>query len=209
VKIKLCGFKKIEDINFALNKGCDFVGLNNISISKRFLNSFRILELVEKLLPERRSQLVVLVNHYDEIFLLKLKELGVSFIQSYLKKEDDLLVKEQGFSIIKAFNISSEDDITYIKSFDLQIYDYILLDTKVEGQLGGTGKAFDWQLFKILKKEIDSDLILAGGLNIENICQAIKVTETSFVDLAGAVEDKGGNKSFELIQGFIEAARAC
>lgn len=208
VKIKLCGFKKIEDISFALSNGIDYIGLNNIAISKRFLNSDEILSLIENLPLNKRSSIVVLINHLDTFFLQKLKTLGVEFIQSYLTAKDDLELYELGMKIIKVFSIASKTDFQEIFEAKLNLYSYLLIDTKVAGTLGGTGLSFDWNLFRDLQSQINLELILAGGLKTENVLEALNLSNASFIDLAGGVEEKSGQKSYSQIKELIRLVKA-
>jgi phosphoribosylanthranilate isomerase len=208
VKIKLCGFKKIEDISFALSNGIDYIGLNNIAISKRFLNADEILSLVENLPLSKRSSIVVLINHLDLIFIEKLRALGVEFIQSYLNSKDDLELNELGLKIIKVFSVASKADFQEIFNAKLNLYSYLLIDTKVDGSLGGTGLSFDWNLFRDLQSQINLELILAGGLKSENILEALEISNASFIDLAGGIEEKSGQKSYSLIKELIRLVRA-
>jgi phosphoribosylanthranilate isomerase len=207
VKVKLCGFKKIEDINFAFSQGVDFIGLNNIAVSPRFLNTDDILLLLNKIPLDYRSNIVVLLNHFELEFLKKLKAAGVLYIQSYLLEIEDAELFSLGFKVIKVFSISSAADVDEVKDFDFQNYSYCLLDTKVDGSLGGTGKTFNWQLFSEIGLCLNIDLILAGGLNPENIDKALNETKARFIDLAGGVEEKTGEKSYALIKELISAIK--
>jgi phosphoribosylanthranilate isomerase len=204
VTVKLCGFNKLEDINFAINAGIDYIGLNNIAISKRFVTADEIITLLEKLSLENRLKIVVLLNYFNFDFLVKLKELGVKFIQSYLANDEDKELFSMGFKLIKVFSIASKEDIIEVKNFDFTNYSYCLLDTKIEGSMGGTGQTFNWQLYSELDLSLTIKMILAGGLNAENVRQALSETKASFIDLAGGVEEKTGQKSYALIKELIE-----
>lgn len=212
-KIKLCGFKNIEDINFALSSGADYVGLNNISISKRFVTANEILNLVTALNLDQRIKIVVLINHFDEDFLWALRKLGVKLIQSYLSDENDKKLFELGFEVIKCFPVADNNDLAELLKTKFDDYAYLLLDTKSEG-LGGSGASFDWTLFAQAKAQLTTDikLILAGGLNETNIKQAIETSGADFVDLASGVEvqsgENQGNKSYALIKKVVDITKA-
>ena len=208
MKLKLCGFKKIEDINFAFNAGVDFIGLNNISISKRYIHAGEILTLLSSLSEDRKAKIVPLLNYYDEDFVTELKTQAVVYIQSYLDDKDDRKLLDKGFKLIKPFQVANNDDLEEITKLDLSFYDYLLLDTKHEDALGGTGESFDWQLFTALKSCVDKELILAGGLHRSNIKEAIDKTSASFIDIASGVEDANANKSFSLIKEIVTLVKA-
>jgi phosphoribosylanthranilate isomerase len=82
----------------------------------------------------------------------------------------------------------------------------LLVDTKVSGVSGGTGKVFDWQLVTDLAKQ--RELVLAGGLTPKNVAAAVRVLEPFGVDVASGVELVPGVKDDELVTAFVLAVRS-
>jgi len=80
-----------------------------------------------------------------------------------------------------------------------------VLDSKVEGVRGGSGKTFDWSLIKALKRT--SHVILGGDWNPANVAQAIQETSPDWVDVASGVELFPGEKNAELMDAFIREVR--
>lgn len=84
----------------------------------------------------------------------------------------------------------------------------VLLDTKVKGALGGTGRAFDWPLAKAISATTRRPFILAGGLNPANVAQAIDAAQPWGVDVASGVEGEDGRQDLDKIRAFVSNAKA-
>lgn len=110
--------------------------------------------------------------------------------------------------IIKVIHITPEYDIEELKAKVLLYADvaqFLLFDSKIGDQWGGTGQTFDWNVLK----EITGDVpfFLSGGLNPENIKEAIETVHPYAVDVSSGVEEKPGLKDFEKIEALMEAVR--
>ena len=86
-------------------------------------------------------------------------------------------------------------------------YAGLLLDTKLPGQSGGTGKTFAWAELQALRREAKSPLWVAGGLTTANVAEAIQLLRPDGVDVSGGVESSRGVKDCAAIAAFIAAAR--
>jgi phosphoribosylanthranilate isomerase len=82
----------------------------------------------------------------------------------------------------------------------------VLLDTKVEGKAGGTGRTFDWNI-AAEAKSFGKPIILSGGLNPDNIERAIQVAGPTAVDASSGIESAPGKKSPEKVREFIRRAK--
>jgi phosphoribosylanthranilate isomerase len=104
--------------------------------------------------------------------------------------------------IIKAFRAGSEFD-------PLQVVDYpgsiALLDAKVDGRYGGTGRVFDWEV--AIETKNYAPVMLAGGLNVNNIAEAISTVRPFAVDVCSGVEAEPGRKDPARLRDFLAAAR--
>nr|NIT12766.1 N-(5'-phosphoribosyl)anthranilate isomerase [Candidatus Dadabacteria bacterium] len=105
-------------------------------------------------------------------------------------------------SVIKALRIKNPLDLNEFDSFATRA---ILFDTYSDTDYGGTGKSFDWKILKKLKT--DKKIILSGGLNPDNVKQAVKIVRPYAVDVSSGVEKSPGIKDHKKIQRFIEAVK--
>ena len=113
----------------------------------------------------------------------------------------DEVARRTGAQIIKAARVEGEGDVRALGSY--QRVGYHLLDTRVEGQAGGTGETFDWRL--ALQHRGGVPLILSGGLNPDNIVEAIETVRPFAVDVASGTEASPGVKDAAKVTAFMEA----
>lgn len=106
--------------------------------------------------------------------------------------------------VIKAVRIGSGFDIADIEAYNV---DWVLLDSLVPGQYGGTGVAFAWHEAQTLRWRLKNRVMVAGGLTPENVGEAIRILSPDGVDVSGGVETNG-TKDSEKIYRFIQAVRA-
>ena len=183
VKIKICGIKRLEDIEIVNKYKPDFIGFV-FANSKRKV-SYNLALNLRKNLSEDISAVGVFVDA-DKKEILKLYNDGIIDIAQLHGNEDenyicDLKKKTQNkLKVIKAIEISQNTDLS---KYDDYNSDYLLLDS---GK--GSGKTFDWNL---IKKDLKKDFFLAGGLNSSNISQAISEFNPYAVDLSSALEVDG------------------
>ncbi|MEU7897666.1 phosphoribosylanthranilate isomerase [Nonomuraea sp. NPDC049152] len=104
--------------------------------------------------------------------------------------------------VIKSIRVGSREDLAGLERYHV---DAFLLDAKVDGHFGGTGRRFDWSLLEGV--ELARPLILAGGLDSENVADAVKQTRPYAVDVCSGVESAVGVKSRQKVRAFVENAR--
>lgn len=197
-KIKICGLRSIDDINIVNNLLPDFIGFIFYKKSKRYIEPTKAKELNESLDKNIKS-VGVFVNEEIETVIKISNLVNLNIIQlhgneseEYINKLNTLTNKE----IIKVYRV--KDNITF-SEVDVTYY---LFDTFVENY-GGEGKVFDWS--KIEDIDTSKRVILAGGINIDNIDKALR-TKADIIDLSSAVEIEG-KKDYKLVKQVIEAVR--
>ncbi len=198
-KIKICGLTNLIDAKNALNLGADFIGFVNIITSPRFVSVDELEKISLQLTDSERSKAVMLADTNSEEETLNITaRLGFKIIQNYsdLKATEINKLRLLGYKIFKPLRVADEDDIAHIDDFR-ELCDLIILDTKIDNRLGGTGETFDWLLFDKAKRLTTIPLGLAGGLNPENIAEAISLTKPYLVDISSSLESKPGIKSLE------------
>jgi len=105
--------------------------------------------------------------------------------------------------VIKALRVGAGFHPRDLAAYDVE---WILLDSFVAGQQGGTGITFDWQQAQLLRQKIKVPLFLAGGLTAENVGEAVGILSPEGLDVSGGVETNG-SKDVEKIKRFLSAAR--
>jgi len=105
--------------------------------------------------------------------------------------------------VIKAVRVDSDFDPLVLVAYEVA---WLLFDSFVAGQQGGTGVAFDWQRAQKLREQIKTPLFVAGGLTVENVGNAVEILSPEGLDVSGGVETKC-SKDIEKIKQFLIAAR--
>ena len=195
-KIKMCGLSRAEDIQAANAIKPDYIGFVFAEISKRKVSALEASKLKSKLDPEIKAVGVFLDDKLD--FVASMLNLGiVDVVQLHGSEDEEYIEKVRKITnkpIIKAFIIRSEEDV---KRAEKSTADYILLDG---GK--GEGRAFDWSLLK----EIKRPYFLAGGLNPDNVGDAVKALKPFAVDVSTGIETYGV-KDREKMTAFANTVR--
>ncbi|PGS52589.1 phosphoribosylanthranilate isomerase [Bacillus sp. AFS041924] len=197
MKVKICGITDLKTAQIAINAGADAVGFV-------FAESKRQIEIAEakkiiKSLPDSILKIGVFVNETKEIVESIFQEVGLTHLQLH-GDETPEFCRSLSFPVIKALRVQSEKDVEKIAEYDC---DYILVDSPSGKYRGGNGTTFNWELLN--SKKIDN-LILAGGLTIDNVIPASSIVKPIMVDVSSGVETNG-NKDEEKIKSFIKKVK--
>ncbi|WP_288267044.1 phosphoribosylanthranilate isomerase [uncultured Methanobrevibacter sp.] len=183
VKIKICGLKRLEDIEIVNKYRPDYMGFV-FADTKRKVSHELARQLKDKLDPEIISVGVFVDAPKEEI--VELFENGtIEMAQLHGLESEDYIkdlkaMTDNRLIVIKAIEMSQDTDLL---KYDSSNADYLLLDS---GK--GSGKTFDWRL---IRKDLKKDFFLAGGLNKDNVTQAIEEFEPYAVDLSSSLEVNG------------------
>lgn len=200
-KIKICGLRRMEDIEYVNEFSPDYIGFI-FADSKRYVEPSCVKRLIEKLSPEIKTVGVFVnedINKISEISSM----LNLDVIQLHGDENNDYILKlrnEKLREIWKAVSVKNSDDLEKMSKIKA---DRILLDTYKKGERGGSGESFNWDILENVNCE---DIILAGGLNCGNIRNAIQEVRPYMVDVSSGTESDGF-KDREKIKKCIEAAR--
>jgi phosphoribosylanthranilate isomerase len=204
MKIKICGISTIESAIAAESAGAEYIGFVFFEKSPRNVTPKQAAEIATHLKNETKKVALV-VDASDEFLENILREFNPDFIQLHGKENGarTLEIKNKfGKKIIKAISVESADDLKKAEEFKA-IADYILFDAKPPKNSvlpGGNGVSFDWNILKNFSG--DYNWILSGGLNTQNVSEAIKLTHAKFVDVSSGVESSAGVKDLEKIKEF-------
>lgn len=203
VKVKICGIKTLQDVEFVNRQKPDFTGFVFYSLSKRYVSLITARSLKAKLNKKIKS-IGVFVNAPPEK-IAAAAELGIIKMVQLHGDETNVYIAELRkictLPIIKAVRVREEADIKKAAFYNC---DYFLFDTYSTASYGGTGRQFDTQLLKGVK--INKPYFLAGGLNAGNVRSALKGLKPYAVDVSGGVET-GGSKDETKIKNFIKQVK--
>lgn len=211
IVIKTCGLKTPEIVAHSVNNGADQIGFIFFEKSPRHVS---VTQAAQAALPARgKAKIVAVTVDANDEYLDEIAQgLKPDVMQLHGKESPERVqtVKDRyQLPVMKAFSIRTGDDLKKIAPYK-DIANLMLLDAKApEGSElpGGNGVSFDWSLLKELDPEID--FMLSGGLNSENICEAMKNTRAMGLDVSSGIENSPGNKDKSLMDGFFLAIHAC
>jgi phosphoribosylanthranilate isomerase len=208
--VKICGLSTRETLEVALDAGADMVGFVFFPPSPRHLS----LEIARDLgkQAKRRAIKVALTVDADDATLANIVEaLQPDILQLHGKETVARLrdIKQKfGLEAMKAIAVESVADLASLPGY-AAVADRILFDArppKGATRPGGLGAVFDWHLLENL--DLKLPFLVSGGLNADNVAQALRVTRAGGVDVSSGVEREPGVKDDEMIRAFIRAARA-
>ncbi len=200
VRVKICGITRKEDALAAMEAGAHALGLVFYPKSPRYVEPQRARDLVGGL-PPLVSWVGVFVDVPVEEMITTARMVGLDTLQLHGDESPQVCrtCREEGFRVIKALRLASRDDLKAGEDYR-GVISALLLDTKVSGEYGGTGRSFPWELATEIR---GIPVILAGGLNPENVAEAIKVARPWGVDVSSGVERAPGIKDHEKMRRFI------
>lgn len=204
-RLKICGLTSVDDATLAVQAGAWALGVILWEGSKRHCD----LETAQAIAAtHRRSAEVVgvFVNAPLDEVVRTVDVAQLSMVQLHGDEGPSFcteVARRTGVKVIKAGRVAARWDIQEMERYRTDLH---LLDTRVEGAVGGTGETFDWSLTRERMTRIP--LILAGGLDASNVGEAIVAVEPFAVDVAGGTEASPGVKDPEKITAFAAAVKA-
>lgn len=200
MKVKICGITDIRTAKIVCEYGADAIGFV-FAKSKREITPDQAKQMIEEL-PENVMKVGVFVNESIELIQNIVTYCGLTHVQLH-GDEQNYHIKRLNIPCIKAIGVSSREDIERAEEYET---DFILFDSPKEQFHGGNGKTFSWELLR--SNPIGKKCILAGGLQLENIAEAIEMVQPYMVDVSSGVETNG-KKDIEKIKKFITKAKEC
>ena len=206
--VKICGITSKRDLKAAQELGANFVGFVLEEKSKRFINLERLDSLC-MIIRKPLKSVALLVDPSNDFLKRLLMSSKVDYIQLHGEESPERveeIAKITNVPLIKAIGVEKESDLLNIRSYE-NFVDYILLDSKAKENVrlkGGRGIAFNWNIIKGFN--FNKPWFLAGGLNANNVMDAMKATGAKMVDVSTGVENTPGKKSFDKMRRFIGRA---
>lgn len=226
VAVKICGLTDREALHASIEAGASFLGFVFVPSSKRYIKPEQARDLLATLPHPALCRFQTAVPSIEQTEALVLTALFVDptdadieaalILRPFLgliqlhgnetPKRVTEIKKLTGLPVMKAIPILSADDFSSVKSYE-KVADMLLFDTKVgKSPTGGTGKSFDWTL--LAGRTFTKPWMLAGGLNVKNVKQAIKQSGASIIDVSSGVETDG-KKDVQKIKALLQACYDC
>jgi len=199
-KVKICGITNSEDALAAVDMGADILGFNFYPKSPRYIDPADALDIINKL-PTFVDTAGVFVNaEYEHI--KQLNEIGfLNWIQLHGDETPEFCESLRWLSTrtIKAIRVKNSDDIKAAEQYPT---DAVLFDTYDPNCYGGTGKTFNWSMICTIHKRI----FLAGGINPDNVIQALEIGVYG-IDICSGIEERPGKKDLKKMKKLFENIR--
>lgn len=200
-RIKICGITRVEDALAAARSGADAIGLVFYQRSPRHVVIAQARQLADAL-PPFVSVVGLFVNAETAFMREVLAAVPLDLLQFHGDERPEYCA--QFFRpYIKAIRVKAGVDLLQCAS-DFHGAKGLLLDAHVEGTPGGTGTAFDWAL---IPGKLPLPVILSGGLNAENVAEAVRQVRPYAVDVSSGVESGKGIKDAAKIAAFINEVK--
>ncbi len=196
IPTKICGITNLDDANVAIENGASAIGFIFYEKSPRTI-SINNAKSISKHLPKTIARVGVFVNHEKDFIRLAISEVPLDMIQLHGDETPDFC-NQFDVAILKALRIKNEASLSVMDQYDVAVF---LLDTFSNDQYGGTGETFDWS---VLNRKFKTPIILSGGLNSENILDAIDAVNPSAVDVNSGVESSPGKKDFNKLKSLFK-----
>ena len=210
-KIKICGLSDPAHVRAAVEAGADYVGFMFYEPSPRNVST-RVAQGLATLARGRSKIVAVVVDAEDALIDRINSEVKPDFFQVHGSETVDRIAEihaRTGVPVIKVIKVSDAADIeaacAYADVAAMVLFDAKAPETLVNALPGGNAISFDWDLLS--RDRLQKEFMLSGGLDADNVADAIAVTGASAVDVSSGVETAPGDKDAAAIVKFIEAVR--
>ncbi|HEY0974064.1 MAG TPA: phosphoribosylanthranilate isomerase [Solimonas sp.] len=203
-RIKFCGIRRRQDADAAVDLGVDAIGFVLVPGSKRHITIEDAARIRERLPP-----LVTTVALFKDADGQQVQD-AIDVLQPDLLQfhgaEDAAFCASFGRPYVKAIALGEGGRLgASVRTF--RAARALLLDGNAPGAMGGLGKAFDWKAQAAAVAKLKQPVILAGGLNPDNVAQGIKALRPYAVDVSSGIEARPGVKDLNQMRAFVQAVR--
>lgn len=212
VAAKICGLTSQEAVQTAVAGGARFAGFIFYPPSPRSLGIAQAAALVAGVAPGI-TRVGVFVDPDDTLLESVLTKMPLDMVQLHGSETPDraaTIKRRFGVKVMKAIKVAGAVDLQSAKEF-LGSVDWLMFDAKAPKEMtgalpGGNALAFDWELLR--QKNWPLPWMLSGGLTVENLGKAVKISRAEAVDVSSGVERKPGEKDPAKIRAFLARAQA-
>ena len=211
VEVKICGLDRPETVDGAVNAGAEMLGFVFYPPSPRNLTASAASRLTNRV-PAGVKRVGLFVDPTDEMITTVLNQNVLDLIQLHGNEPPERVTEIKGITslkVIKALKITEIRDLKYVSVYQ-GVAEWLMFDALAPKDMkralpGGNALSFDWNI--LARANIPTPWILAGGLNLENVKEALSISGAKVVDVSSGVEKQPGVKCVEKIQSFIQAVK--
>jgi len=205
IQVKICGITREEDASACVSLGVDAIGLVFYPPSSRHVSREQA-RCITKLIPGHILTVGVFVDESAETVKTIVEYCGLRAVQLHGVESPSTAeaIKKMNVKVIKAIFMNGTPEPSEMVNYNV---DAFLLEAPQGPIPGGTGMRWDWSLVKNLSRSYP--VILAGGLNPENVTEAINASLTDAVDVSSGVESAPGIKDIDKVSRFIKSVKSC
>ena len=211
VEVKICGVNTPAALAAAVEGGADYLGFNFYPPSPRYVTPEAVREIAAPT-PEFVTKVGVVVDLDDAALAAILARAPLDMLQLHGREDPERVAEIRarfGLPVMKTVRIAGADDVAAAEAY-CSAADRLLFDAKppkdMTGALpGGNALALDWRL--LAGKAWPIPWLLAGGLDAENLAEAVRTSGARALDVSSGVEDAPGRKSPDKIRAFLTAAK--
>ena len=200
-RVKICGITRADDALEVVKLGADAIGLVFYANSPRNVTITQAIDITKKI-PAFVTIVGLFVNAKADFVKEVIAKVGLNLLQFHGDETPEECA-QYSMPYIKAIRVKPDTNLVQYAQ-DFAEAKGLLLDAYTEGVFGGTGHQFDWNL---IPKTLTKPIILAGGLNADNVLAAIKQAKPFAVDVSGGVEFAKGIKDAQKIEAFMQQVK--
>ena len=204
--VKICGITNEADARTAIDAGADALGFNMVRRSARYIDIDKAAAWIDNL-PKEICKVAVIAdpNWEDACRIGQLRFIDALQLHGNESPEFCRRLADAEIPFAKAVPVTGSKSLAGLPDY---FTDTMILDSSARGTFGGTGKPFPWKFApEFVRHHPRISVILAGGLNPENVAEAVRVVRPRGVDVTTGVEALPGKKDANLVKAFIEAVR--
>lgn len=210
IKVKICGLSSPETVRAAIGAGADYVGFVFFARSPRAVTAAQA-AILARGVPAGIAKVGLFVDADDAAIADVLAQVTLDYLQLHGAETVERVGQIRarfGVPVIKAIAIAGDADIARARTYEA-VSDMLLFDAKpppaMDALPGGNGLVFDWTL--IAGQKWARPWMLSGGLDAENISEAVRICGASMLDVSSGVESAPGVKDISKIRSFVKTAK--
>jgi len=201
-QLKICGITNKEDALYAAGGGTAALGFIFYPSSSRYIKPEEARKIIS-VLPDELVKVGVFVNEKADEIKRVMEYCGLDMVQLHGDESPEFCREFTTSQIIKAVELKNDNDLNRAFDYDVAA---LLVDSRHAGLYGGTGRKANWKLACRIKNK--KQLILSGGLNEENIAEAMQTVAPAALDINSGVESEPGKKDHAKLARIFDIIRA-